>query len=249
MDLLTRELLLGLDANLPAQRHIPAQALEIRADAPADGPLIFQGYACITGHGYEMYGGAPYGWTEMVMPGAFRKTLSESVDVQLLVNHGGLPLARTKSGTLTLSEDSIGEHVVAQLDRADPDVQRLEPKMRRGDLTEMSFAFRVVRQRWLDDQGEEADAMTGTVRQILEVDQSKGDVSIVNYGANDAAWGSLRSLDNALAELRAGHDLSPETATLVRAIAGSATPAPVPEPVAPVVCTVNVAALRRSFAR
>lgn len=247
MDLLSRELLLGLDANLPAQRHVPALAFEVRTSADTPNEITFEGYACITGHGYEMYGGAPYGWTEMVMPGAFGKTLSEGADVQLLLNHGGLPLARTKAGTLTLSEDASGEKVVARLDGTDPDVQRVIPKMQRGDLNEMSMAFRVVRQRWLDDAGEEVDASVGTVRQILEVNQNKGDVSIVNYGANDAAWGSLRALDTALAELRAGHALSPETATIVRALAGAAEPAP--EPVPPVtVRTVNVAALRRTFA-
>jgi phage head maturation protease len=32
----------------------------------------------------------------------FRKTLSETPDVRLLINHEGLPLARTKNGTLRL---------------------------------------------------------------------------------------------------------------------------------------------------
>lgn len=248
METLSRELLLDIDAGVATQRHLPAGSFEIRVADGNPDELIFDGYSCITGHGYEMYGGAPYGWTEQVMRGAFAKTLSEGADVQLLANHGGLPLARTKSGTLDLTEDDQGQHVVARLDRSDPDVQALEPKMRRGDLNEMSMGFRVVRQRWLDAEGEETDPAVGVTRQILEVNQHKGDVSIVNYGANDAAWGSLRNLDHALAELRAGHDLSPETATLVRAIAGRAALVPDPEPVAPAVRMVNAAALRRTFA-
>jgi HK97 family phage prohead protease len=38
---------------------------------------------------------------EVVRSSAFNKTLAERDDVRLLVNHDGVPLARTKSGTLT----------------------------------------------------------------------------------------------------------------------------------------------------
>ena len=71
---------------------------------------------------------------------------------------------------------------MAQLDRSDPDVQRLEPKMLRGDINEMSFAFRVKQQEW--SQGD-------TVRRIREVDIDKGDVSVVNFGANPATSAQL----------------------------------------------------------
>jgi phage head maturation protease len=50
-----------------------------------------------------------------------QRTLSEAPDVVLLLNHEGLPLARTKAGTLTLSEDDRGLHVEADLDPEDPD--------------------------------------------------------------------------------------------------------------------------------
>jgi HK97 family phage prohead protease len=57
------------------------------------------------------------------------------------VNHGGLPLARTASGTLELREDARGLHVFARLDKNDPDVISLRGKMQRGDVDQMSFAF------------------------------------------------------------------------------------------------------------
>jgi hypothetical protein len=61
--------------------------------------------------------------------------------------------------------------------------------MERGDLDEMSFAFRVTRQEWNEDY---------TERWINEVNLSKGDVSIVNYGANPHTGGltSLRGLSD-----------------------------------------------------
>jgi hypothetical protein len=46
-------------------------------------------------------------------------------------------LARTKSGTLRLAEDERGLRIDATLDPTDPDVQRLIPKMKRGDMSQM----------------------------------------------------------------------------------------------------------------
>jgi len=143
---------------------------------------------------------------EIVDRRAFDKTLRSKPDVHLLINHEGMPLARTKSGTLKLSTDSKGPMVEADLDRRDPDVQRLETKMNRGDMDQMSFAFRVIRQEWNEDESE---------RRMVEVSIDRGDVSVVNFGANPATSSSLRSLlsvlesDDALAEARSigMHDL------------------------------------------
>ena len=101
--------------------------------------LILTGYASVFNAPYEVYGGPPMGWTETIDRRAFDQTLSEKPDLHLLINHEGMPLARTKSGTLQLSADNHGLKVTAQLDRSDPDVQRIEPKMQRGDMNEMSF--------------------------------------------------------------------------------------------------------------
>jgi HK97 family phage prohead protease len=102
----------------------------------------------------------------------------------LNINHAGLPLARTKSGTLKLTQDKVGLRVSAELDRSDPDVQAILPKMRRGDLDEMSFAFRVNSQEWSSDY---------TDRTITEVNLSRGDVSIVSFGANPTTVAALRA--------------------------------------------------------
>ena len=101
----------------------------------------------------------------------------------LLVGHEGIPLARTKSGTLKLSEDARGLRVDAELDPKNPLVQSLLSPLRRGDLTEMSFAFRAVRDEW-----NEARRM----RRVLEVDMNRADVSVVTHGANSETSLSLR---------------------------------------------------------
>jgi len=116
------------------QRTVTAQ-VEYRDDE--QGPMIV-GHAATFNQPYQVGF-----FTETIHPEAFKRTLSLSPDVRLLVDHEGQPLARTKSGTLELGTDSRGLTVRATLDPSDPDVQRLIPKMRRGDLDQMSFAFSV----------------------------------------------------------------------------------------------------------
>jgi HK97 family phage prohead protease len=189
----------------PERRAVAVSDFELRA---VGDNLSLDGYATIFGHGYDVYGGPSRGgWTESVNKRAFDVTLREKPDLHLLINHEGMPLARTKSGTLQLSVDGKGLRVQApNLDRRDPDVQRLEVKMARGDMDEMSFAFRVKDDVWNDEE---------TTRDLTEVSLHKGDVSVVNFGANDATSAQMNSLlrslaemsyDDALAEVRSLND-------------------------------------------
>lgn len=175
----------------PERRAIAVSDFELRKTGDS---LSLRGYASVFDHGYDIYGGpSKGGFTEIVDKRAFDATLKEKPDLHLLINHEGMPLARTKSGTLLLSTDSKGLLVDApNLDRRDPDVQRLEVKMQRGDMDQMSFAFRVLGQQWTEED---------TVRRITEASLHKGDVSVVNFGANDATSASLRSLVRQIREL------------------------------------------------
>lgn len=178
--------------DVPEHRSLPASEFEFRATASG---VKLRGYASVFDAPYDIYGGAAAGgWSEIIDRSAFDKTLRESPDLHLLINHEGMPLARTKSGTLRLSVDDHGLLVDADLDRGDPDVQRLEAKMARGDMDEMSFAFRVKAQQWSPDYDE---------RRITEVSLHKGDVSVVNFGANPATSAQLRSFVEGLRNLSA----------------------------------------------
>lgn len=168
------------------------------------GIINLAGYASVTERPYDMGW-----WTETIGRGAFTKTLSEQPDVQLLINHEGLPLARTTSGTLRLDEDEKGLRVDADLDPEDPDAARLARKMSRGDIDQMSFAFRAVKQEWNDDYSE---------RRLAEVSLDRGDVSVVNYGANPATSVSLRRFAAALGEFRAGRTLSADTMSTLQQV-------------------------------
>ncbi|SKY24620.1 phage prohead protease, HK97 family [Mycobacteroides abscessus subsp. bolletii] len=176
--------------------HRRTSSFEVREDSDT---ITLTGYAS-TFEPYEMYGGPDAGgWIEKLDRAAFTNTLREKPDLHLLINHEGMPLARTKSDTLQLGVDRHGLKVTAQLDRSDPDVQRLEPKMRRKDMDEMSFAFRVKGQKW--ECTEEFPEDNYALRTITEVSLHKGDVSVVNFGANPTTSAELRSVDQALAFL------------------------------------------------
>jgi HK97 family phage prohead protease len=117
-------------------------------------------------------------------------TLSMRPDVQLLLNHEGLPLARTtispgQVGHLALSEDSRGLHFLAQLDRDDGDAQKVMRKVGAGLMDQCSFAFRTIHQTWNDDR---------SLRTINDVSLDRGDVSIVNYGASPTTSVDARAL-------------------------------------------------------
>ncbi len=117
--------------------------LELRAAGEGE-PLQLVGYATLWDTPYEVWDW--FGeYTEQFAPGAFTASLARGADVRLLINHEGLPLARASSGNLTLTEDDTGLRVEAQLDAADPDVQRIAPKMARHDLREMSHMFSATR--------------------------------------------------------------------------------------------------------
>lgn len=165
-------------------RRMTSNTLECRN---ADGAMAIRGYASTTGQAYDM------GWySEKIARGAFAKTLSETPDVQLLLNHEGLPLARTTNGTLDLREDAQGLYFEARLDGDDPDAARVLRKIESGLMDQCSFAFRVTRQTWDEDYEN---------RSIDEVSLDRGDVSVVNYGANPHTSVSLRSLFVDLADL------------------------------------------------
>ena len=170
-------------------RDFPFQDMEIREKPDGTGgtTLEFNGYASVTETPYEMHDMfGPY--TEIVRRGAFTKTIADGCDTTFLMNHDGMTMARTKSGTLRLSEDSTGLHANADLDATRADVQALRSGIARGDIDEMSFAFRTIRDTWSPDYDQ---------RDMIELSLNKGDVSAVNYGANPATSGpgvSLRSL-------------------------------------------------------
>lgn len=160
--------------------RLAVRAPEVRMDDDA-GTVTVEGYAAVFDQEADIGG-----WfREKFQRGAFTETLSEGADVPFLINHSGLPLARTTSGTLKLSEDRKGLKMSAELDTDDPDVQRIVPKMKRGDLDKMSIAFRAVEQKWTEVDDELS------IRTIIKADLF--DVSTVTTPAYAGTEIGLRS--------------------------------------------------------
>lgn len=191
-------------------RHNSFDGAELRA-SDGGNSLTFTGYASVFNRSYSV--SDDYGpFNESVAPGAFRDSLASGADVPFKINHEGMTLARTKSGTMTLSEDSNGLHVEARLDPGNPQVQALRSAMDRQDIDEMSFAFRCTAEDWSNDWMH---------RTVTGADIHKGDVSVVNYGANPFTSGaSLHSAADFMRAMRAiqeSEGFSPEELDEIKA--------------------------------
>ena len=122
------------------------------------------------------------GFREIVAPGAFRQSL-RSNDIRLLLQHDsvGVPLARTSTGTLRLTEDKQGLRFTADLPDS-PAGQNVLEAVRRGDISAMSFGFSTRRDSWEHGTG-------GTVRTLHDVDLHE--VSVVGWPAYEATTASV----------------------------------------------------------
>jgi hypothetical protein len=178
--------------------YVRAEAPRVVARAAADGTeeTCHIGFASRTEVGYEMYD--MYGpYTEVVSLDAFDKTLSTNPLVEYVLNHGrngGPPMAHTRNGTLVLGVEKAGDETGltydANVDNSRNDVSDTSKALKRGDLAEASFKFRIVRGQWSPDY---------TEYRIEEVDLERGDVSAVNFGANPLATSAIRDQQHARA--------------------------------------------------
>lgn len=148
--------------------------VEARIAANARGSVTIAGIASRTGIEYEMFD-AFGSYVEVVAAGAFTETLAANPTVLFTINHGGLALASTTAGDLTLDETDDGLTYEATLPLADPDVFALAAKVERGAVTESSMMFRITGAQWNDALDR---------RTITGIDLERGDVSAVLYGAN-----------------------------------------------------------------
>lgn len=168
------------DATAVHRRTVSA-SWEIREE-PDSTAVSLRGYAAV-------FDSPAHG--EVIRSSAFTRTLAEGADVRLLIDHEGIPLARTKSGTMTLSVDETGLVVdVPDLDMASPRVQSLVSAMKRGDVDQMSFAFRPIDEKYDD---------VAHVWEVLDVDLF--DVSVVAFPWYEATSVELNSTPE-LVEIR-----------------------------------------------
>ena len=179
---------------------------DIEARQAEDGTMRMAGYAAVFNEA-----SLPLPFIEKIAPGAFSKTLQETPDVRLLANHEGLPMARTKNGTMRLYEDETGLYFEAELANTQ-EARDLYTLVSRGDVDQMSFAFRVIRQNWSKDR---------TERTLTEVSLADGDVSIVTYPAYTATSVEAReAIKRAILQIKEGREVSGDSLLVLESVFG-----------------------------
>ena len=100
-----------------------------------------EGYFAVFNSNYDI---GP-GMSESVAPGAFKNTLAD--DIRALVNHDTtLVLGRTSAHTLELREDEHGLWGRISINPKDTDAMNLYERVKRGDVSQCSFGFEIVRE-------------------------------------------------------------------------------------------------------
>lgn len=118
------------------------------------------------------------GWfREVILPGAYTKTLQENDQVSLWDHDSGKPLSRKSTGTLILRETSNGLEFEMTLGNQSWALDAYE-SIQRGDVQGVSIGFRVIKQTWTngDEENRELD-----LREIVEV--RLYEISIVTFPA------------------------------------------------------------------
>jgi len=141
--------------------------IEVRSED--DKPKI-KGHAAVFDRLSEDLGG----FREKIAPGAFAKTIKKS-DIRALFNHDpNYVLGRNTAGTLILEEDERG--LAIEIDPPDTSFAKdLMVSIGRRDITQMSFAFKTIKDSWENQDKKES------IRTLEEVDLF--DVSPVAYPA------------------------------------------------------------------
>jgi HK97 family phage prohead protease len=160
----------------------------VQVRAAADAAFTLEGIAASYNMPSKPISGGPAGsFTEYVAPSAFKRSLRNKADVKALFNHNAnVVLGRVKNGTLTLTDTPAGLAFRCQLNPAMQSHRDLYSSVKRGDISECSFAFAVPEggDKWSADY---------TKRTLTDVDLI--DVSVVTnpaYGG-DATSVAARS--------------------------------------------------------
>ena len=156
--------------------------LEVREEA---GEMIIEGYAALYNNETDL--GV---FRESIAPGAFDDVLKD--DVRALINHDpSLILGRTSAGTLELTTDEFGLKYRVKLG-GQQYAKDLYTSIKRGDISQSSFAFTIEDQTWSEDR---------STRQVQKVAKLL-DVSAVTYPAYASATVTARDKEEEVKEVR-----------------------------------------------
>ncbi|PPS21253.1 HK97 family phage prohead protease [Brachyspira murdochii] len=152
--------------------------INIQKSADTEGePLKLRGYAIV----YNSLSEPLYGdlFRERINRGAFTKSLLENDQVCLWGHDTRYVLGRKSSGTLILREDEKGLYFEVSLPNTTW-ARDLKESVDRGDIKQMSFGFKVVRENWLDDK-ETLKEYGMPIREVEEI--TLHEISLVTFPA------------------------------------------------------------------
>lgn len=187
---------------------------ELRAEG--DGDPVLVGHAAV----FDTLSLEMFDFRERIAEGAFTETLGED-DIRALWNHDTTAvLGRNRAKTLELTEDSEGLAVRIM----PPDTQAGRDavvSIRRGDVSQMSFGFRVLDDEW-DVDGDNRDMLIRTVSKVQLFE-----VSPVTFPAYPDTDISQRDFAGALESLKRARDAAkpsfrPRLVALYRRVAETA---------------------------
>ena len=179
--------------------EIRAFDFEVRAQADEEHGKYIEGTPIV----YDSW--ADLGWyDEMIDRGALTDT--DLRDVRFLVNHNTdmIPLARSRNNnansTMQMSiDDEVGMNIRVNLDvDNNAEAKALYSAIERGDISGMSFMFKVDGDRWEELESEHPKRHIERISKVFEVSA----VTFPAYEAtNISARGLADALDNAKASL------------------------------------------------
>ena len=182
------------EGNMTPRHEFVAQVRDVELRTSGNGKdITMTGYAAVFDSWSAELHTFAGSFKERIDKGAFRNVLDHDPDVRLLFNHNeDMPLARTKSGTLELTEDDKGLRVAARMAPTSY-ANDLRVAMERGDVDQMSFAFTVADKgdTWNDSN---PDEITRTITEIGQL----YDVSVVTYPAYPDTEAAVREIRAAL---------------------------------------------------
>jgi HK97 family phage prohead protease len=152
----------------------PVGELEVRATTAAQVDLaddsIIRGYPIVFNKLSQDLGG----FYERILPEAVDRSLK--ADIRALVDHDTAKvLGRTKSRTMTLRKDRNGVKVEIEPDMEISYARDIVRAVSRGDVSGMSFSFRVIEQDWHEQEGK------APIRDILDMEIQE--FSVVTFPA------------------------------------------------------------------
>lgn len=191
--------------------------LEVRDGAAGSNTIEITGEPIVYDQPYgvmDLFGE----FQETMKPGVVSSVLA-TADTRFLFNHDGLPLARTTSGTLKLTDSATALRFSAVLDARQQLANDLAVAIERGDVSQMSCGFVVADDAWNADWTERSIYRFEELLDVSAVTYPASPTTTIDIAARMMAEVPVESRTRvrklwtfASGELRAGKVLSDENA-------------------------------------